>query len=243
MFERFTEPVSDVLKLAQGEARSLGHSRVGTEHVLLGLVRARDGVAAAVLEDLDITTERVRHALPADIARPRATEGRLELTPRAKMTLELALRETLAFGDSYVGTAHVLLGLTRVSESRAARIMFDLGVDPQRAGHEVLRLRSAADGSWKGGVWNESVAAGSMPVATGSPGPRRATAVRAVVEVALWAAASNAREQDRDVDLGDLLVALAEGWPEDLVAQVLVQAGIDPSRLREAVETARRRGQ
>jgi ATP-dependent Clp protease ATP-binding subunit ClpC len=69
------------------------------------------------------------------------------------MALELALREALAFGDSYVGTAHILLALMRVSDGGAARILFDLAVEPGRVGGEVLRLRSAPDGSWRAGAW------------------------------------------------------------------------------------------
>jgi len=116
------------------------------------------------------------------------------------MALGLALRETLAFSDDYVGTAHILLALTRVSDGGAARILFDLGVDPERVGGEVLRMRSAPDGSWQPGAWEESTAPGSMPVPTKGPEPFRATAVRAAV--ALWAAAANAREESREVDFG-----------------------------------------
>lgn len=241
MFERFTEPARHVLELAQDEARSLRHDYVGSEHVLLALLRPEEGVAANVLNDLGITPEQVRDAVPIGGASPEVMEGQLRLTPRAKMALELALREALAFGDCYVGTAHILVALTRVSDGGAARILFDLGVDPARVGGEVLRVRSAPDGSWQAGAWEESIAPGSMPVRTGGPAPLRATAVRAAVEVALWAAATNAREEKREVDMGDLLLVLTEGWPEDVVANVLAQAGIDASRLREAVEVARRR--
>jgi hypothetical protein len=241
MFERFTEPAGHVLRLAQAEARSLGHNYVGSEHVLLGLLRAEEGVAAGVLNDLGITPKQVRDAVPVEGAGPKITEGQLRFTPRAKMALSLALRETLAFGDSYVGTAHILLALTRVNEGAAARILFDLGVDPERVAGEVLGLRSAPDGGWKVDAWEEPMASGSMPVPTGGPGQLRASAVRAAVEVAVWAAAANAREENRDVDLGDVLLALAEAWPEDLVAHALTDLGIDAARLREAVEDARHR--
>jgi hypothetical protein len=243
MFERFTEPARHMLRLAQDEARSLEHTYVGTEHLLLALLRAEDGVAAGVLNDLGITRERVRAVMPSSSGSPNVTEGRLDLTPRARMALALALREALAFGDYDVGTAHLLLALTRVSDGGAARILFDLGVDPERVGGEALRLRSAPDGSWQAGSWAEAIASGSSPVPTEDPGALRATAVRAAVEVALWAAATNAREENREVDLGDLLLALAEGWPKDVVAHVLAQAGLDATQLREAVEVARRRGE
>lgn len=116
MFERFTEPARHVLELAQDEARSLRHHYVGSEHVLLALLRAEEGVAANVLNDLGITPEQVRDAVPIGGASPEVMEGQLRLTPRAKMALELAVREGLAFGDCYVGTAHILVALTRVSD-------------------------------------------------------------------------------------------------------------------------------
>jgi ATP-dependent Clp protease ATP-binding subunit ClpC len=241
VFERFTEPVRHVMVSAQDEARLLGHDHVGCEHLLLALIGAEDCVAANVLDDLEITRERVRAVMPhAGVSRS-ATRARAGRPPRANMALSLALREALAFGDHYVSTAHLLLALTRVSEGRAARIMFDLGVDPEWVSGEVLRLRSAPDGSWQAGGWEEPVAPGSMPVAIGDPGPMRATAVRAAVEVALWAAATNAREDNREVDLGDRLLVLADGWPNDMVARVLARAGLDVSQLRQAVEVARRR--
>lgn len=243
MFECLTEPARHAVGMAQDEARLLRQTYLGSEHLLLGLVRAEEGVAAGVLSNLGITPVRVRDVVAIGSASPQVKSGKLRYTPRAKMALELALRETLAFGDSFVGTAHILLALTRVSEGRAARIIFDLGVDPGQVGGEVLSARSAPDGSWRAGAWAEPVAPGSRPFPTGGPGPLRATAVRAAVEVAMWSAASNAGEEKRDIDLGDLLLALAEGWPEDAVAQVLAEAGIDAARLREAVRTARRRGE
>jgi ATP-dependent Clp protease ATP-binding subunit ClpA len=141
-----------------------------------------------------------------------------------------------------VTTAHILLALTRVGESRAARIMFDLGANAEQIGGELLRLRSTIGESSEEGAWGEPIAAGSTP-RDWPPGPLRATAVRAVVEVALVAAASNAREANRPVDLGDLLLALVEEWPEDLVAHALAELEIDTARLREAVDVARRRGE
>ena len=91
MFERFTEPARHVLKLAQDEARSLRHDYVGSEHVLLALLRAEEGVAANVLNDLGITPEQVRDAVPIGGASPEVMEGQLRLTPRAKMALELSI--------------------------------------------------------------------------------------------------------------------------------------------------------
>lgn len=153
--------------------------------------------------------------------------------------LELALREVLAFGDSHVGTAHVLLGLTRANDDVADRLLSNLGADPDRVAEEVLRLRSAADGSWREGAWEEPAGDRSRSASSRRHRPLRATAVRAAAEVALNAANTSAREAQRPIDLGYLLLALAEGWPEDLVALAFAELGIDVDRVREAVQAAR----
>lgn len=243
MFERFTAPARQMVAFAQDEARLLEHNYIGSEHLLLGLLLSEEGVAADVLTDLGITLERVRDAVRIGGASTELTSDPLRFTPRAKKTLELATRETLAFRDGYITTAHILLALLRVGESRAARILFDLGADAEHIGGAVLRLRSTRGDSWEEGTWEEPIAPGSTPAATGPPGPLRDTAVRAVVEVAMNAAATNAREANRPLDLGDLLLALVEGWPEDLIAQALAELEIDAARLREAVDIARRRGE
>jgi hypothetical protein len=242
MFEHFTAPARQMVVFAQDEAGLLEQNYLGSEHLLLGLLRAEEGVAADVLKDLGITLERVRGAVQIGGSSAEPASDTLRFTPRAKKVLELALREPFAFRDGYITTAHILLALTRVGESRAARILFDLGADAEHIGGEVLRLRSTMGGSWEEGAWEEPIAPGSTPRDWPS-GPLRATAVRAVVEVAMNAAATNAREANRTIDLGDLLLALVEGWPEDLVAQALAELEIDAARLREAVEVARRRGE
>ena len=249
MFERFTAPARQTVVFAQDEARLLGHSHMGSEHLLLGLLRAEDGVAAGVLKDLGITVERVRDAVRIGGSSAELTSGQSRFTPRAKKVLELALREVLAFRDRYTTTAHILLALTRVDESGAMRILFDLGVDAEQIGGEILRLRSTLGGNSGEGAWGEPIASGSTP-REWPPGPLRATAVRAVVEVAMYAAASNARTRPmgtrsarHPIDLSDLLLALVEEWPEDLVALALAELEIDAARLREAVEVVRRRGE
>jgi hypothetical protein len=227
MFERFTAPARRMVVFAQDEARLLGHSHIGSEHLLLGLLRAEDGVAAGVLKDLGITVERVRDAVRIGGSSAELTAGQSRFTPRAKKVLELALREVLAFRARYTTTAHIL---------------FDLGADAEQIGGEILRLRSTLGGNSEEGAWGEPIASGSTP-REWPPGPIRATAVRAVVEVAMYAAASNAREANHPIDLGDLLLALVEEWPEDLVALALAELEIDAARLREAVEVVRRRGE
>ena len=111
MFERFTERARQVVVLAQEEARTLKHNYIGTEHILLGLLREEEGLAARVLESLDITVERVRAQVVRIVGSgEEVTSGQIPFTPRAKKVLELALREALSLGHNYIGTEHILLG-------------------------------------------------------------------------------------------------------------------------------------
>src|ERR687898_951873 len=122
MFERFTERARQVVVLAQEEARTLKHNYIGTEHILLGLLREEEGLAARVLESLDITVERVRAQVVRIVGSgEEVTSGQIPFTPRAKKVLELALREALSLGHNYIGTEHILLGLVR--ENEIERIM------------------------------------------------------------------------------------------------------------------------
>ena len=117
MFERFTERARQVVVLAQEEARTLKHNYIGTEHILLGLLREEEGLAARVLESLDITVERVRAQVVRIVGSgEEVTSGQIPFTPRAKKVLELALREALSLGHNYIGTEHILLGLVREND-------------------------------------------------------------------------------------------------------------------------------
>ncbi len=243
MFERFTEPARQAVVFARDEAGLLEHNYIGSEHVLLGLTREDNGVAGRVLKDMGLSLDSARQQV-IEIARPseEIVSGQLPFTRPAIKVLELALRELLAFSDPYVGTPHVLLGLARANDDVAERLLLDLGAAPQRVAEEVLRLRSAPDGSWEGSAWDEPVPPEARPARKQNK-RLRATSVRAAVEVALVAAATKSAEADRMVDLGDLLLALAEGWPEDLVAGTFTELGISDDRLRDAVEAARRRSE
>ncbi len=143
MFERYTERARQVVVLAQQEARTLKHNWIGTEHILLGLLREEEGLAARVLESLDITVERVR----AQVVRIVGTGEELEsvqipFTPRAKKVLELALRESLSLRHNYIGTEHILLGLVRENEGIAARILLDFDVDSEKIRNKVISMLS-----------------------------------------------------------------------------------------------------
>ncbi len=139
MFERFTERGRQVLVLAQDEARALKHNYIGTEHILLGLLREEEGLAARVLESLDITVEEVRLRVVRIVGASGAT-GQIPFTPRAKAVIEVALREALSLGHNYVGTEHILLALIRIEEANGARLLGDIIGDTEKIRDEVIRM-------------------------------------------------------------------------------------------------------
>ena len=153
MFERFTERARQVVVLAQDEARALKHNYIGTEHILLGLLREEEGLAARVLESLDITVEEVRAQVARIVGQgDEVTTGQIPFTPRAKKVLELALREALSLGHNYIGTEHILLGLVRENEGVAARILLDFDADADKIRNEIIRMLSGPGRRQQGGA-------------------------------------------------------------------------------------------
>jgi ATP-dependent Clp protease ATP-binding subunit ClpA len=141
MFERFSQRARRVVVLAQEEARMLDHNYIGTEHILLGLIREGEGVAGRALESLGISLEAVRQQVEQIIGRgQQAPSGHIPFTPRAKKVLELALREAQQLGHNYIGTEHILLGLIREGSGVAAQVLVTLGADLNRARQQVVRL-------------------------------------------------------------------------------------------------------
>jgi ATP-dependent Clp protease ATP-binding subunit ClpC len=141
MFERFTERARRVVVLAQEEARMLNHNYIGTEHILLGLAREGEGVAAKALESLGISLDAVRQQVEEIIGRGQeAPSGHIPFTPRAKKVLELSLREAQQLGHNYIGTEHILLGLIREGSGVAAQVLVKLGADLNRARQRVVQL-------------------------------------------------------------------------------------------------------
>jgi ATP-dependent Clp protease ATP-binding subunit ClpC len=141
MFERFTERARRVIILAQEEAKRLNHSAVGTEHILLGIIREGEGVASKVLESLNISPERVRAEIEGAIGRgERAPHEEVAFTPRAKKVLELALDEARRLGHNYIGTEHLLLGLIREGEGVAARVLEAMGAGLDHVRAQVVYL-------------------------------------------------------------------------------------------------------
>ena len=140
-FDRFTERARKVLTLAQEEAQRFNHNYIGTEHLLLGLVREGEGVAAKVLSNLGIELTKVRSAVEFIIGRgERQVMGDIGLTPRAKKVIELAVDEARRLGHHYIGTEHLLLGLIREGEGIAAGVLESLGVNLEKVRSEVIKV-------------------------------------------------------------------------------------------------------
>lgn len=142
MFNRFTERAKKVIFLAREEARRLDHDYLGTEHILLGLIREGEGIGAAALQKLAIDLAQVRAEVEKAVGRGGGTLflGQIPFTPRAKKVLELAVTEARNLGHNYIGTEHLLLGLIREAEGVAAQILSSLGADLGKVREEVSNL-------------------------------------------------------------------------------------------------------
>jgi hypothetical protein len=145
MFERFTYRARRIVVLAQEEASTLNHDYVGTEHILIALIRETGGVAAQAMESLGVTEEAARQRVRDMVGpgQPGLKRGHLPFTPHGRKTLQLSLREAMALGHGYIGTEHILLGLVRQGEGRAMQVLGGLGVEPNRVRQEIIRLVSA----------------------------------------------------------------------------------------------------
>ena len=147
MFERFTDRARRVVVLAQEEAKLLNHNYIGTEHILLGLIREGDGIAAKALESLEISLEGVREQVQEIIGQgQQQPTGHIPFTPRAKKVLELSLREALQLGHNYIGTEHILLGLIREGEGVAAQVLVKLGAELGKVRQAVIQMLSGYQG-------------------------------------------------------------------------------------------------
>ena len=161
-FDKFTERARRVLTLAQEEAQRFNHNYIGTEHLLLGLVREGDGVAAKVLSNLGVELGKVRSAVEFIIGRgDRAVLGEIGLTPRAKKVIELAVDEARRLNHHYIGTEHLLLGLVREGEGIAAGVLESLGVNLERVRAETTRILSQSGPATAGAGAGASSGSGS----------------------------------------------------------------------------------
>jgi len=143
-FERFTDRARAVISLAEEEARRFDHDYIGTEHLLLGLIREREGIAGQVLAHLDVSLPPVRSAVASIVGfGTSAAVCAPHLTPRGKKVIELAMREARHLTHDYIGTEHLLLGIVREGDGVAARILASLGVSEERVREKVLATISA----------------------------------------------------------------------------------------------------
>jgi ATP-dependent Clp protease ATP-binding subunit ClpC len=147
MFERFTDRARRVVVLAQEEARRLNHNYIGTEHLLLGMIREGEGVAARALSSMGISLDHARREVESVIGRgdhPQA--GHIPFTPRSKKVLELSLRESQQLGHHYIGTEHLLLGMVREGEGVAAQVLVKLGAELDRVREQVIESLREGEG-------------------------------------------------------------------------------------------------
>jgi ATP-dependent Clp protease ATP-binding subunit ClpC len=187
VFERFTERARNVLVCAQDEARELRHNYIGTEHLLLGLLREGDGFAARALVELGVTLEEAQGAVRRIVGQgDEVTTGQIPFTPRARKVLELSLREARALDHDYIDTEHVLLGIVCENEGVAARILLDFDADPGRVRAELEHLLGKPTGRFPRSSRHEMVA---VPGQVGRSRPSLVPASMLVVGWLLFALA------------------------------------------------------
>src|SRR6184192_1317816 len=142
MWQRFTERARRVVFFAQEDAACLGENYVGTEHILLGLVRESDSVAARILDRLGVPLGRIRAEIERQVTRGHGNLGQdMQLTPRAKRVIDLAYEEARDLNNNYIGTEHLLLGLIREGDGLAARVLVKQGADYERTKQVVRRMQ------------------------------------------------------------------------------------------------------
>jgi ATP-dependent Clp protease ATP-binding subunit ClpA len=226
-FDKFTERARRVLSLAQEEAQRFQHNYIGTEHLLLGLVREGEGVAAKVLSNLGVELYRVRNAVEFIIGRgDRIVLGEIGLTPRAKKVIELAVDEARRLNHHYIGTEHLLLGLVREGSGIAAGVLESLGVNLEKVRTQTIQVLS------------QSGAAQTMETAAISP-PSQTEAVKKVLSLAQE---ESQFYQHDYVGTEHLLLGLVrEG--DGVAAKVLSKLGAELEKVRSAVEFIVKRGE
>ncbi|HEV8638540.1 MAG TPA: Clp protease N-terminal domain-containing protein [Chloroflexota bacterium] len=239
-FDKFTERARRVMGFAQDEAQRLNHNYIGTEHVVLGLVRETEGVAAQALAGMGVEPNKVRTAVEFIIGRgDRMVTGEIGLTPRAKRVIELAADEARRLDHQYVGTEHLLIGLVREGEGIAAGVLRSLGVDVDQARDGVVAvLRGAAP--------RRAPAPGPRPADAAAPaGPGAGDRFDAFTDrakrVLTLAQAEAVRLDHNYIGTEHLLLGLV-GEEEGAAAQALRAVGVDLELARGAVERIVGRG-
>jgi ATP-dependent Clp protease ATP-binding subunit ClpC len=236
LFERFTERARQVVALADEEARTLKHAHVGTEHLLLGMLREQDGVAARALGSFDITLERVRGEVVRIVGvGQQATAGQLPFTARAKRVLELAPQAARSLSHNYIGTESLLLALLTVGDGVSMQILQDCGAASDKIGHEVLLLLAGRD---PGPRAQDGAAATPLAPPSGNGfqewirvGP--GAGLRRLLMIAAARALDEGRE---DIQTPDVLLALTR---DEQAGPLLAELGVDDVAIRRALERRR----
>jgi ATP-dependent Clp protease ATP-binding subunit ClpC len=230
VFERFTEPARQVVVLAQEEARELRHGYIGTEHLLLGVLRSAEGPATRVLGELGITADATRHGVVAIVGSGEGeAQGQIPFTPRAKTALEVALRAALGLHHEYIGTEHILLALVDDPATVAARVLLAAGAPADRVRDGVIA--TIREREPEGVVW------------ASPPGPQPRSVVplpelRRLLGLLEIAAAEAVELGDQAVGPEHVLLALArEPSP---ASELLALHGLTHETLREEVRHRRR---
>jgi ATP-dependent Clp protease ATP-binding subunit ClpA len=229
MFERFTDRARRVVVIAQEEARGLQHNYIGTEHILLGLLAVRGGVANKVLDRLGMSHDAVREEVVDRVGTGSATiSGHIPFTPRAKKTLELSLREALQLQHNYIGTEHILLGLMREAEGVGAQIVTAHGGSLDGLREAVVEILSAYSGHRPGQrlLRGLSGATGEAEGEELAATPAGEASVSGAVRLA----------GTRPVGSHHLLLAALDD-PDSAAARTLVSLGVDLDQAREALRT------
>jgi len=239
MFERFTDRARSVLVLAQGQATSLGHNYIGTEHILLGLAVEGTGVGAKVLESFDISPAHIRARITALVGqRPPAEAGKVRkppFTPRAKKALESSLKEALRMGHNYIGTEHLLLGVADLSDGVGAKILEEAGVTAAAVREQVMAILTGIMTGTGSAATEAGVDALTGEPGGGGAGPEKAPSPKTNCSPALERIVTRAADRagpDGVVTSSDVLRAILEET-DSQGAKVLAGLGVDPDRLEE----------
>ena len=239
MFERFTDRARRVVVLAQEEARGLNHNYIGTEHLLLGLVRESDGIAARVLDRFGMTPAGTQEEVVERVGTGKETPPKkIPFTPRAKKVLELALREALGLHHNYIGTEHILLGLIHEGDGVAAQILAEHAANLTVVREAVLELLKGYQAP-PGRRWlrrRGEPLLGDEPGEVGDPGEPAGMPTTPAGDASLAEAARLAGSQP----VGShhlLLAALTD--PESAAAKTLTALGVDVDQAREALRNAK----
>ena len=232
IYDKYTERAKRTLALATEEARRFNHNYIGTEHLLLGLVRGEEGIAARVLADLGVDIGKTRSAVEFIIGRgERVNVGDISLTPRAKKAIEFATEESRRLGHNYIGTEHILLGMVREGEGIAVGILETLGVDLDKLRQRIIQAVASPGAPARQG----------LPAATGEAAQRQAAdrlGYTPAARKALRLAADEARRLGRsEVGAGHLLLGLARD-EEGIAAGILVSLGVNLEQVRQRVMQA-----